>query len=167
MNYRNDRAEKIIRKLTQLGYSATGNGRRGDNYRIIIKSIPDRTETLRKFCEDIGMKIPDSKYIALLQLLYALNTDACVSCRALENYCELSDTTIKKYLTMLEDKGIVIRNFTKKYYVSKKRILLKDDKRNYLTDEEKSRGDYLYIREIKIIPQKVYDDCIERRAEYL
>ena len=29
LNYRNERAEKIIRKLTQLGYSATGNGKKG------------------------------------------------------------------------------------------------------------------------------------------
>lgn len=156
-----------MRKLTQLGYSAIGNGKKGQNYRIIIKTIPDKTEQVREYCEGIGVKIPDSKYIPLLQLLYALKTDACVSCRALENYCDLSDTTIKKYLVMLEEKGIVVRNFTKKYYVSKKRILHKDDKRNYLTDEEKANGDYLYIREIKLIPQRVYDECIERRAEYL
>ncbi len=164
-NLDTDKASNLIRKIEKMGYKATGNGRKGDNYRIIIKDVPQTVDIIKIF-KSLHLVYTENNLTKIAQLLHSLGTEANYSYRSLENYNYFTDKTIKKYLEAFEKMGVVKLNFTNKVcYATKKRILTEEE--HSYTQEEIENTDYYYVVDVKPITEEEYDKANKAYLEYI
>lgn len=148
-----------------MGYKATGNGKKGDNYRIIIEDIPQTVDIIKMF-KSLHLVYTENNITKIAQLLHSLGTEANYSYRSLENYNYFTDKTIKKYLEAFEKMDMVKLGFTNKVcYATKKRILTYEE--HSYTPEEVQKQDYYYVVDVKPITEDEYDKAIKAYLEYI
>lgn len=157
-----DRADNLIRKLKQLGYKVSTNGKRGKNYRIIISPSPQTQHNeLIDFFRQYKLNYSEKQIKKIKQLLFSLGNNKGFSFRCLEHYNYFTDKTVKNYLDLFEAMGIVEFVYITKYYATKRREI-----DGYLTQEQIDKGDYTYVVDVKEITEEEYDSACRAFADF-
>lgn len=156
LNYNTDKASNITKKLTNLGYKYSTNGK-GRNYTITIMALPSLT--IKKFAEEhlgISARFED-RLIHFLQLLFSTGNDdyANMSASSLEWLTYSNNDTIQNWLYSLIDCGLLVEeNWEEVYYATRKVQVSSDED-----------GNYDYTQEVKFISRFEYEKAIRAYSE--
>lgn len=131
----------VKRDLAKLGYSYTTNNKRGDNYRLIITSVPVsavNSDTFRKICKtELGItENIDFDKLAILVCFLEYDTNFVdLTLEQMENRIKeqgfiLTRKTIAKYLEVFERNNILVTFFGEYVYY------IPLDKTRFITKEE-------------------------------